>query len=238
MALMANARGEESPPPVVPPRRGSRLRAFAGSRMKSIWMTIRIRHRIGYVRRRDGVHALNWEEMKLRTVSLTFVALTAACLLTACGQPQETAASNAAADAGESATAAGAEGAAGIIKTRQENLKKFGAASKAMQDEGKKSAPSPAVYQVNAATIAELAPQLHSWFPVGTGQEAGVKTAAKPEIWARPDEFKSRADAFAAEAEKFNATVQAGDITAIKAGATELGLACRNCHQTFRQRDE
>lgn len=173
---------------------------------------------------RKGIH--------LKRLSITLGALIGAGLLAGCGQGQDTAATDTA------PAAAPAEGAAEIIKARQENLKKFGAANKAMQDELKKGEPALAVYQANAPAIAQLAPELHTWFPAGTGVEAGVKTAAKAEIWAQPDDFKAKADAFVAVAQKFDATVKAGDMTAITAGAEELGLACRNCHQTYRQRDE
>ena len=174
----------------------------------------------------------------MRTISLTLATVAAAAVLAACGQQQETAATNTFAGPGETGTAAPAAGAEGIIKARQANLKKFGAANKAMQDELKKPEPALAVYQTNLPTIAALAPELHTWFPAGTGMETKIKTAAKPEVWAQPELFKARADAFVAATQKFQATVQSGDMAAIKAGAPEFGQSCRNCHEIFRQRDE
>ena len=167
----------------------------------------------------------------------TIAAIAAAGLLAvACGQKDEATSKNEA--QAPPAAAAAAPNAADTIKARQTNLKKLGGALKAMTDESKKDNADLAVFKTQAPIVAGLAPQLHDWFPAGTGAEAGVKTAAKPEIWAQPDVFKQRADAFAAASAKFSTTVDGGDLTAIKAGVAPLGGACRECHQTFRQRDE
>lgn len=161
----------------------------------------------------------------------TVAALAAMSLLAACGQKEE-------AQKAEAPAAGPANPeAATIIKARQDTLKTFGAAMKAMADELKKPEPALAVFQTNAPTIVSRSGELHSWFPAGTGMESGVKTAAKAEIWAQPDDFKAKADAFAAAAQKFDAVVKSGDMAAIKTAQPEFALACRNCHQTYRQRD-
>jgi cytochrome c556 len=166
-------------------------------------------------------------------------ALAAAGFLAACGQGQDAAKTEAAAPAADAAApaAAPATDPASVIKARQDNLKKFGAANRAMADELKKPAPDMAVFQTSAATISALAPDLINWFPAGTGAEAGVKTAAKPEVWDQPDLFKEKHAAFAAEAAKFQTTVNSGDMEAIKLGVPALGATCRGCHEVFRVRD-
>jgi cytochrome c556 len=78
---------------------------------------------------------------------------------------------------------------ADIIKTRQKNLKELGASVKAIMDQLKTGMPDKTVTVPAAEKIAALAKDLPTWFPKGTGPEAGVKTAAKPEIWEKPDEF-------------------------------------------------
>lgn len=167
--------------------------------------------------------------------ALKFTVLMAcASLLVACGQEQG--AADKAAPAGDVAADAGSSMEA-IIKLRQENLKKMGAANRAMADELKKSTPDVAVFKTNADLIAGFAPDLINWFPAGSGMESGVETAAKAEIWSQPDQFKAAHERFAAEAAKFQTTVATGDVAAIGAGVEELGLSCRNCHQVNRQRD-
>lgn len=163
------------------------------------------------------------------------VLLACASLLASCGQDQ-----GGVADKGKSADAAvssaGGENAT-IITARQDNLKKMGAANRAMADELKKATPDVAVFKTNADLIAGLAPDLINWFPAGTGMESGIKTAAKAEIWSQPDQFKAAHARFVAESAKFQATVATGDLAAIGTGVEELGLSCRNCHQVNRQRD-
>ena len=44
------------------------------------------------------------------------------------------------------------------------------------------------------------APKLGTYFPAGTGLDTGLKTGAKPDIWAKPAEFKKDADAVAVAA--------------------------------------
>lgn len=171
-------------------------------------------------------------------VSSLITVAAAAALLAACGQRDEPTRAAAPADAVDTAAApVDPSSPAGVIKARQDNLERMGEALKAMADESKKREPQLAVFQTNVRTVSELAPQLHSWFPAGTGPEAGVETEALPVIWTRPDEFKQRADAFAAEAQKFEATVQSGDIDAIRAGIPSLGRTCGGCHDTFRVDD-
>ena len=65
-----------------------------------------------------------------------------------------------------------------------------------------------------------------------------MKTAAKAEIWAKPQEFAAKADAFKVESAAFYATTQRGDLAAIKAEFPKLGETCKSCHQEFRERDE
>ena len=80
-------------------------------------------------------------------------------------------------------TAFGVQAAApDVIKERQQGLKDMGAAFKTVRDEltgGKDAAKIKAA----SATIAKTANSMDKWFPAGSGSEAGVKTAAKPEIW-------------------------------------------------------
>lgn len=124
------------------------------------------------------------------------------------------------------------------IKERQANYKKMGKAMKAMLDENKKPAPDLAVYKASAATIDELAPKVPSWFPAGTGPEAGVKTEALPVIWTKGDDFKKAAANFATQAHAFKVAADGGKVEEIKAAFPKLGGACKACHDQFKAKDE
>jgi cytochrome c556 len=125
-----------------------------------------------------------------------------------------------------------------IIKTRQDDLKAMGGALKAIFDQLKSGMPDKAVVLDSAKKIDGYAADLPTWFPQGTGPEAGVKTAAKPEIWAQPAEFKTDAESLKTEADKLLQVAMAGDMAALGAQAQATGKACGTCHKTFRVKEE
>jgi cytochrome c556 len=127
---------------------------------------------------------------------------------------------------------------AAIIKARQAHLKELGGAMKAIGDQLKSGAVDNAAVTTAAGKIDLLAKDLPNWFPAGTGPEAGVKTAAKPEIWANPADFKAAADRLADEAEQLVAVAAMGDAAAIGGQFQATGKACGNCHKQFRVPDE
>jgi cytochrome c556 len=137
----------------------------------------------------------------------------------------------------------GAAGAAlaadmsGVIKARQDHYKAIGAASKGIYDELNKPAPQAAVIAGYARQLDQLAPQIPSWFPVGSGPESGVKTRAKAEIWTQPAAFKTAADGFAAAAHHFDATAAGTDIGAMRTEYPALTKTCGNCHTQFRAKE-
>jgi cytochrome c556 len=140
--------------------------------------------------------------------------------------------------AGVAAASVAAADAMSVIQARQTHFKEIGKASKAMSEQLKSPTPSVAVIQSAAKQIDSLAPQVPSWFPAGSGPGAGVKTQAKADIWAKPDEFKHDALAFANAAHKLNAVAAGGDLTAIRTQVQALGQTCKSCHEAFRQRDD
>ncbi len=124
-----------------------------------------------------------------------------------------------------------------VITTRQANLKDMGKSFKAINDTLKTDAPDLALIGPNAAKIKKYADALPTWFPKGSGPEAGVKTAAKPEIWAQSADFAAAAKRLQVEAAKFSAVAGTKDIDAIKAQAKATGEACGGCHKPFRVKD-
>lgn len=123
------------------------------------------------------------------------------------------------------------------ISERQANFKVIGKSFKAMLDEGRKPAPSIAVYRANADALAKAATKVSNHFPKGTGPEAGVKTAALPAIWQKNAEFKGAAAKLVAASGKLNAAAKSGNIDATKAAVMGVGPTCKGCHDPFKAKD-
>ncbi|MBU6269421.1 MAG: cytochrome c [Sphingomonadales bacterium] len=120
------------------------------------------------------------------------------------------------------------------IKSRITSLRELGAAMKAVNDGLKSDEPQTILIQQSARQIRNAANQMPGWFPAGTGPEAGVKTAAKPDIWSQAPKFKAALAAFAGEAARFQAVAATGDAAAMKVAARNLGMTCKSCHDSFR----
>lgn len=139
------------------------------------------------------------------------------------------------------AAAAGLVGAAApvdIVATRVAALRELGAAFKNVSDELKSGTPQLFIIQLSARQIRDASKAQYSWFPAGSGPQPGVKTAAKPEIWAQSAKFSAAQDAFAAEADAFRHVAMSGDMAAIAAEAKTLGRTCAACHHVFRAADK
>jgi cytochrome c556 len=134
--------------------------------------------------------------------------------------------------------AAQAAAPADIIKERQDSLKEMGAQMKAIIDQLKSGKADKAVMVEAAKKLDAYAKALPSWFPAGTGPEAGVKTAAKPEIWTQRADFDAAAAKLAPEADKLVMVVDTGDADAIGAQMKAVGGTCGACHKQFRLQDE
>jgi cytochrome c556 len=128
--------------------------------------------------------------------------------------------------------------AAHAVVARQQNYKQLGRAFKTIGDELKKDAPDKAVIAPNAAKVKTLAAQIPTWFPNGSGAEAGVKTAAKPQIWSDPAGFAAAAERLKVETTKLQQFADAGDLGAIKTQFAATGAACKNCHDKYRVPDQ
>ncbi|HVM37774.1 MAG TPA: cytochrome c [Sphingomicrobium sp.] len=174
------------------------------------------------------------------------LAATALSLLTACSnQTDGNAALSAANASGNEASAAlenavnqsaatplEKEQALALMKKRHEDYERIGKAMRAAK-KGLDGNDLGAV-RTAASTINELAPQVQSWFPAGTGPDVG-KTEAKAEIWQKPEDFAAKARDFAAAAQKFNAAAQGSDVAAIRAAHADLGKSCKACHDLYRE---
>ena len=176
------------------------------------------------------------------------IAGTAALLLAACGSAgdgnealaEANASGNEASAALENAvqesdaTPLQKEPAIALMKQRHENYEKIGDAMKAISRELKGDNPNLASVRSGAATIAELAPQVSSWFPAGTGPDVG-KTEARSEIWQKPEDFAAKSRAFREAAAAFNTAAQGSDLGAIRSAHANLGKSCKGCHDLYRE---
>ena len=105
-----------------------------------------------------------------------------------------------------------------------------------IRDELAQPQPNLANVQANARVIEALAKQIPSWFPRGSGQQEGVKSEALPVIWQQVPAFKQRAAGLAGAAHQVAATAGTGNLDATKAAATNIGAACKACHDMFREK--
>ena len=133
--------------------------------------------------------------------------------------------------------AAMAQQPAAVIETRQKGMKELGAQMKAIGDAAKAGSITKEDAVARSRKINEIAAQTATWFPAGTGAEAGVKTAALAAIWEKPAEFKAAADAFAEAAAKLQVAAETGNAATIVAAHAEVGKSCGGCHRPFRQRN-
>jgi cytochrome c556 len=84
----------------------------------------------------------------------------------------------------------------------------------------------------NAAIVVTMSKL--PWVAFGEGTDKGLPTRAKPEVWKEGAKFKDLQSKMMAEAEKFEATAKGGNLDAIKAAVSQLGAACKACHDDFR----
>jgi len=131
---------------------------------------------------------------------------------------------------GALAQSAGAE----AVKARQANFKQLGGAFKAINDQLKTDKPDLAVIKASARKMKDLAAQEATWFPAGSGPEAGVKTAAKPDIWSDAAGFAAGVKRLQAETTRLADAANSGSLDAVKAQVATTAKACGGCHDKYR----
>ncbi len=131
------------------------------------------------------------------------------------------------------AGAALAYDAASQIKDRQAGMKQIGGNMKGLYEtlSGDKD---PAKLKAHAANINNLARQVPSWFPAGTGPSSGEKTKAKAEVWTDPAGFKAASAEFATQAARLNAAAQAGDAAKVQEAFGAVRGTCKSCHDKYQ----
>jgi cytochrome c556 len=136
--------------------------------------------------------------------------------------------------AGGAALAQEASPGGKAVQARQAHMKELAKTFGGIGAELRKEAPDKAAIAANAASAKTLAQALPTWFPKGSGPEAGVKTAAKAEIWGDAAGFDAAATKLQTEVGKLADVAGAGDLEAIKAQARATSAACNACHEKYR----
>jgi cytochrome c556 len=90
------------------------------------------------------------------------------------------------------------------------------------------------VVQRNADFLATLSKMPWDGFDANT---KGVKSAALPAVWEKPDEFKKASERLESEAAKLAQISKSGDEAAVKAQIGAVGKSCGGCHETFREKN-
>lgn len=127
-----------------------------------------------------------------------------------------------------------AAGGADVVRTRIQAYRELGASFKNVNDELRSAKPQAMVLQLSARQIRNVANQQYSFFPAGSGPQAGLKTKARADIWAKGPAFKAAQDAFTRQANAFYQAAQAGDAAKARVTAKALGATCAGCHKQFR----
>jgi cytochrome c556 len=133
-----------------------------------------------------------------------------------------------------SVTIAQSQSAVEAVKARQQGLKSLGAAFKVIRDELRNASPDSAKIRTAATDITRASGAIGAWFPPGTGPESGVKTDAKPEVWADAAGFAAARETFVREADKWTQLGDSADAAALKDAAASLGQSCKGCHDKYR----
>ncbi len=122
-----------------------------------------------------------------------------------------------------------------VIPARQAGMKQIGQNFKTINDQLRSGSADIAVVRARARQLAVLAARTPSWFPSGTGPDAGVKTAAKAEIWTRSAEFGAKAVAFTAATRALaTAASKSRDASSLAPQIRAVGGACKACHTGYK----
>ena len=121
-----------------------------------------------------------------------------------------------------------------IVRTRIAGYREMGAAFKNVMDGLRGGDAQITMIQQGARTIKATSQAQVRWFPVGSGPAPGLKTLAKPEIWAKPAEFRAAQAGLVRAADALQAAATSGNADAIRGAARGLGAACKTCHDQFR----
>jgi cytochrome c556 len=161
-----------------------------------------------------------------------FLSVASACglvlALGACGEGAEPA---------EEAAAEVASIAADPIATRQGLLEGMGDAFMAIRGQMEGDMDF-AVLTDAANTINSNAGEFINHFPEGTSMESGADTEALAVIWEDPEGFSAAHAQLLEATAGLVAAAESGDAATFGEVVGPLGMACKNCHDTYRKPQE
>lgn len=114
-------------------------------------------------------------------------------------------------------------------------MKSLGGEMKAIGDAAKAGSITRDDAVARARKIDDVAKRISTLFPAGSGPEAGVKTAALPAIWEKPDDFKAAIARLAEASGKLMVAAETGNAQTILAAQGDVGRACIACHRGFQR---
>jgi cytochrome c556 len=124
-----------------------------------------------------------------------------------------------------------------VINIRQQGFKRLGAAFKLIHKELSGATPDAAKIAAAVADIKATSDVIGTWFPAGSGPQAGVKTQAKTEIWSDASGFAATRAAYIRQAEKsVRQLTDPAQRPVWKDSSAALGQACKDCHDSYREK--
>lgn len=121
------------------------------------------------------------------------------------------------------------------VQARHKQFKEIGKAFKDINGQLKERAPDLGAIRADAARIAGLAPHIKEWFPAGSGPQDGKRTDARALVWTQPVVFQQDATRLADAAAQMTVAAGQGNIAGINASAKAMGMACKGCHNKFKE---
>jgi cytochrome c556 len=121
----------------------------------------------------------------------------------------------------------------GAVEARRDNFDALLEAYKSVRGQLHQSSPNLRIVREGASRLAAMSHQLTTWFPVGSGPEAGADTKAKPAIWLQPADFRARAMTSLAAVDRLNSLAAGTDVPAMRAQQQAVAQACNDCHRVY-----
>ena len=123
----------------------------------------------------------------------------------------------------------------GTLEYRQKLMSGVGADMGAIGDILKYGLPLQSHIVAHAQMLSQRADLVAAAFERNVSEGP---TDAKPEIWAKPNEFRQKTQDMKAEADRLAEIAASGDAAAIGGQVKALGDACGSCHDSFRKPKE
>lgn len=137
---------------------------------------------------------------------------------------------------GLAGAASAAIDAAVVIRMRQANFDRLLTLHKSIRNELRQARPNGAGVSRAVLAEAQIAQQIVTWFPVGSGPDARVRTDARRGIWADPRDFQAKAVALNGALGQLEAAARSGDPDRMRAQQRAVADACESCHETYLSR--